>query len=121
MHGINNHTALVVRFGGELLIRVTECNLVQRHVSRVCAQLLWIRVGAQHLGALLEQFRIGTRGPARSGINQVKYNVVSCASESSDVCLSQNGNSSNGGFQYKSSISQPNPPRILQFSFNYSF
>jgi hypothetical protein len=58
---------------------------------------------------------------AGSGINQVKYNVVSCASESSDVCLSQNGNSSNGGFQYKSSISQPNPPRILQFSFNYSF
>jgi hypothetical protein len=58
---------------------------------------------------------------AGSGINQVKYNEVSCSTGVSGVCLTQNGDPSTGGFQTKTSISQPNPPRILQFSFNYSF
>lgn len=56
-----------------------------------------------------------------SGINQTKYSAVSCSEGTSGVCLTANGDPSTGGFQTKTSISQPNPPRILQFSFNYSF
>jgi hypothetical protein len=55
---------------------------------------------------------------AGSGINQVKYNATCNAAESA---CSLTLNSGVGGFQTKSSISQPNPPRIMQFSFSYSF
>ncbi len=56
---------------------------------------------------------------AGSGINAVKY--ASTLNDDGSYTLSPNGPAATGGFQYKSSISQPNPPRILQFSFNYSF
>jgi hypothetical protein len=65
---------------------------------------------------------------AGSGINAVKYATsgtdTNCGDGSTlnQTCtLVQNGDPSTGGFQTKTSISQPNPPRILQFSFNYSF
>jgi hypothetical protein len=57
---------------------------------------------------------------AGSGINQVKY-TSSCNKDGSACTLAPNGTIATGGFQTKGSISQPNPPRILQFSFNYSF
>jgi len=56
---------------------------------------------------------------AGSGLNQIKYTSV--ANTDGSYTLSPNGSPANGGFQTKTAISQPNPPRILQFSFNYSF
>lgn len=56
---------------------------------------------------------------AGSGVNAVKYS--STLNEDGSYTLAPNGDMTNGGFQTKTSISQPNPPRILQFSFNYSF
>ena len=56
---------------------------------------------------------------AGSGINQVKY--VATQKEDGSYDLSPNGDVTNGGFKTKTAISQPNPPRILQFSFNLSF
>jgi hypothetical protein len=55
---------------------------------------------------------------AGSGVNQVKYNS-SCNKDETACTLSLNNGT--GGFQTKTAISQPNPPRILQFAFNYSF
>jgi hypothetical protein len=56
---------------------------------------------------------------AGSGVNQVKY--TSSVNDDGSYNLTPNGNVTNGGFKTKTAISQPNPPRILQFSFNYSF
>jgi len=55
---------------------------------------------------------------AGSGINQVKYNSTCNAAESACTLTANNGI---GGFGTKTSISQPNPPRIMQFSFSYAF
>ncbi|MDE1154737.1 MAG: carboxypeptidase regulatory-like domain-containing protein [Acidobacteriaceae bacterium] len=57
---------------------------------------------------------------AGSGINQVKYTSSGDCSTDGGTCT-LTPNNSIGGFQTRSSIAQPNPPRVLQFSFGYSF
>jgi Carboxypeptidase regulatory-like domain len=54
-----------------------------------------------------------------SGINQTQYNST-CDTLNDQTCT-LTANNGVGGFQTKSSIAQPNPPRILQFSFGYNF
>ncbi len=61
---------------------------------------------------------------AGSGINQVQYNLASsgCVDDSatSQTCP-LTANNGVGGFGTRTSIAQPNPPRIAQFSFSYNF
>jgi hypothetical protein len=54
-----------------------------------------------------------------SGINQVQYNST-CDTLNDQTCT-LTANNGVGGFQTRTSIAQPNPPRILQFSFGYNF
>jgi hypothetical protein len=56
---------------------------------------------------------------AGSGINQVQYNST-CNTLNDQTCT-LTANNGVGGFQTKTSIAQPNPPRIMQFSFAYNF
>ena len=56
---------------------------------------------------------------AGSGINQVQYNAT-CNALNNQTCTLA-ANDGVGGFKTKESIAQPNPPRILQFSFGYNF
>ena len=61
---------------------------------------------------------------AGSGINQVQYNTAG-ATCGDGVTVNQTcdliANSGPGGFKTFEAVSQPNPPRILQFSFGYNF
>jgi Carboxypeptidase regulatory-like domain len=54
-----------------------------------------------------------------SGINQVQYNSTCDALDNQTCTLTANDGV--GGFKTRESIAQPNPPRILQFSFAYDF
>ena len=61
---------------------------------------------------------------AGSGINQVEYNATG-ATCGDGATLNQTctltANNGPGGFKTFTAVSQPNPPRIVQFSFGYSF
>ncbi len=61
---------------------------------------------------------------AGSGINQVQYNATgsTCGDGKTlnQVCT-LTANNGTGGFGTRTSISQPNPARIAQFSFSYNF
>ena len=61
---------------------------------------------------------------AGDGINQVQY-TASGATCGDGMTLNQTCNLSynngSGGFQTKTAIAQPNPPRIMQFALTYSF
>jgi hypothetical protein len=61
---------------------------------------------------------------AGSGINQVQYNATgtTCGDgKTLDQACTLTANNGTGGFQTFTAIAQPNPPRILQFSFGYNF
>ena len=64
---------------------------------------------------------------AGSGINQVQYNASgsTCGDGKTvdQVCMltPNTGTNGVGGFKTFEAVSQPNPPRIMQFSFGYSF
>ena len=61
---------------------------------------------------------------AGSGINQVQYHAsgATCGDgKTLDQTCVLAANDSPGGFQTKEAVSQPNPPRIFQFSLGYSF
>ena len=61
---------------------------------------------------------------AGSGINQVEYTAsgVSCGDgKTLNQTCSLTPNSGPGGFKTFQAVSQPNPPRIFQFAFGYSF
>ena len=61
---------------------------------------------------------------AGSGINQIQYTAsgTTCGDGTTldQVCI-LSANNGIGGFKTRSSIAQPNGPRIMQFSFRYSF
>jgi hypothetical protein len=61
---------------------------------------------------------------AGSGINQVQYNAsgATCGDgKTLDQTCTLTANNGVGGFKTFTAVSQPNPPRIMQFSFGYSF
>ncbi len=61
---------------------------------------------------------------AGSGINQVQYNATgtTCGDGmTANQTCTLTPNNATGGFGTRTSISQPNPPRIMQFSFSYKF
>ena len=71
---------------------------------------------------------------AGGGINQVQYTPTggTPTDASNSTCgdgktlnqtctLTPNGSRATGGFQTFESISQPNPPRIMQFALSYAF
>jgi len=61
---------------------------------------------------------------AGAGINQIQYTAsgTTCGDgKTLDQVCTLSANNGVGGFQTRSSISQPNGPRIMQFSFNYGF
>ena len=61
---------------------------------------------------------------AGSGINQVQYNAngANCGDGATlNQTCTLTPNDGTGGFGTRTSISQPNPPRIFQFSFGYHF
>ena len=61
---------------------------------------------------------------AGSGINQVQYNATgaNCGDgKSLNQTCTLSPNNGTGGFQTLNAVSQPNPPRIMQFSVGYNF
>ncbi|HXY07338.1 MAG TPA: hypothetical protein VEI52_05720 [Terriglobales bacterium] len=61
---------------------------------------------------------------AGGGINQIQHTATgtTCGDGKTlhQICI-LSANNGVGGFQTRSSISQPNGPRIMQFSFHYNF
>jgi len=57
---------------------------------------------------------------AGSGINQVQYNSA-CGGTALNQTCALTANNGPGGFQTLQAVSQPNPPRIFQFSLGYNF
>ncbi len=94
---------------------ITEIDLgLQRRIRITEKQ--WITLKAQAFNLFNSANYFVQSG---SGINQVQYNST-CDSLNDQTCT-LTANNGVGGFQTRSSIAQPNPPRILQFSFGYNF
>ncbi|WP_179487370.1 carboxypeptidase regulatory-like domain-containing protein [Granulicella arctica] len=58
---------------------------------------------------------------AGSGINQVEYTATCGDGSTLNQTCTLAPNNGTGGFKTFTAVSQPNPPRIMQFSFGYSF